>query len=304
MKIRDWGLVASGAVLPTVVGLTIYLARAEPEVGRGALQPLEPFGSERALDREMDRAQLPLAASPEAPESSAGHPKITEPRLARQLDLVRSKLEKIQREKRDLEAQVRALEGAHAQPAEGVSAGAPHEFDLDQEDWKELAAEYRIKYRIPCLMPADSPWPISQAELDRLGLSPEDGQLMQDAHRRSNARIWATVRPLCLKAVDDARAVDLLGAMECLRVIEQEANKENLTEAVDARRHVGEVHAGMRPPPPPGQEQHPVFEAYMAVTSEAKLFEADLAESFGPEEAKRIAESMSCVAARNYPSSK
>lgn len=304
MKIRDWALVASGAVLPTGVSLALYLARAEPEVGREALQPLQHAGSERAPEREVDRAPLPLTASPVAPEPSAAPRTTTEPSVARQLDRVRSKLEKLQREKGDLEAQVRALEGELAQPIEGVSAGAPHEFELDRDDWKELAAEHRIKYRIPCLMPADNPWPISPAELDKLGLSPEDGEVMQEAHLRSNARVWATVRPLCLKAVGDAHAVDLLGAMECLRVIEQEANKADLTEAVEARRHVGEVHAGMRPPPEPGQPQHPVFEAYMAVTSEAKLFEADLAEAFGPEEAKRVAQNMSCVAARNYPSSR
>jgi hypothetical protein len=132
--------------------------------------------------------------------------------------------------------------------------------------------------------------------LDELGLSPDDGESLTAAHRRSNGRIWATLRPLCMNVVGNADVVDLLGAMSCLRLIEQKSSKSDIMAPTNARRQVAEVHAGIRPPPEDGQPQDPVFEAYMALTSEAGLFESDLAESFGPEEAKRISQSMPCVA--------
>jgi hypothetical protein len=54
------------------------------------------------------------------------------------------------------------------------------------------------------------------------------------------------------------------------------------------------VRAGLRPEPRE-KPQHPIFENLMAVTGEMKRFEADLAESFGPEEAKRIAWGPGCM---------
>jgi len=54
------------------------------------------------------------------------------------------------------------------------------------------------------------------------------------------------------------------------------------------------VRAGLRPEPKE-KPQHPVFENLMAVTGEMKKFEADLAESFGPEEAKRLAWGPGCM---------
>jgi hypothetical protein len=54
------------------------------------------------------------------------------------------------------------------------------------------------------------------------------------------------------------------------------------------RRQVAEVNAGLRPPPEASQPQHPVFEALPGMSTEAQRFEAELADSFGPDEAKRV----------------
>lgn len=180
--------------------------------------------------------------------------------------------------------------------AEVPPTGDPRDFDLDREDWKALAAEGRIKYRIPCMMPADSAYTTPPADLDAPGLSPEDGQVLTEAHRRSNARVWETVRPLCMQVVGKADVVDLLGVPSCLRLIESAATSTDFMAAAAARRRVAEVHAGMTPAPGNGEPQSALFAALMAVTSEAQHFQADLAESFGPEEAQRIADSMRCVA--------
>ena len=104
------------------------------------------------------------------------------------------------------------------------------------------------------------------------------------------------MQPLCLEAVELPEVVDLLGVSNCLRVVEQVAKKRDFKATLEARRQVAEVHAGMRTSPDASLAKHPVFVADMALTSEARLFEADLAESFGPDEGRRIARSLRCVA--------
>ena len=54
-------------------------------------------------------------------------------------------------------------------------------------------------------------------------------------------------------------------------------------------RRVSEIHAGLRPAPAAGKDLHPVLGMFLALTSEPALFEAELAQSFGPEDARRLA---------------
>jgi hypothetical protein len=299
MRSRDWGLVASGAALATVMVVSLYEGRAmlahnEPDEGRASAAHRRPDA--RTSDRRLDEVELALRHTPDTPTSQTGDPAVTDARVASQLEQVRSKLHEVEREKQALNTELRALEGELDARARVPATGDPREFELDKDDWKALAAEGRIKYRIPCQVPADSSYTISQQELDEIGLSPEDGKLLVEARRRSNARVWATLRPLCLAVLGDADAVESIGPTNCLLLIEKDAMKKDALSAMTARQQVAEVHAGMRLPPEPGEKLSPVFEAYMAVTSEAHLFEADLAENFGPEEARRITHSMSCVA--------
>jgi hypothetical protein len=92
-----------------------------------------------------------------------------------------------------------------------------------------------------------------------------------------------------------AANVDLLGPRSCLNMLEQAAMSNDPKAYWGVRRQVGEVHPGMRAPPEAGPSRDPLFDVYMALTSEAQLFEADLAQSFGPEEAERIWQAMRCT---------
>jgi hypothetical protein len=300
MKGRDWVMLASGAALSATVVVAIYESRAHvavpgPQIAGEDMQALQP-GKEPTTDSRFDRVEVPATRSLTAPRPTVGGEASTETPVASQLERVRSKLQDVQREKHDLEAQLQILEGELAQHNGDLSGGDPADYDLDREDWKELAAKGRIKYRIPCLSSNGGAWQTSQPELDKLGLSAEDGQAIREAHRRSNARVWKTVRPLCVKAVGDAAVADRLGAEGCISLIEQAAQTNDPLAIANAQRQVAEVQAGIRPPPEAGQTRSPVFDTYLALTSEAQLFEADLAENFGPEEAKRITRSLPCVA--------
>jgi hypothetical protein len=270
------------------------LAQVDPGAERGATLARLPAGDEGPASPPLSRVELPLTASADLATASPAGGATASTRVSSQLEQVKGKLAEIQREKRDLEAQLRSLESELVQRPRSAPAGEAYEFELDRDDWKELAAQARIKYRIPCALPAESSYAIPQDQLDELGLSPDDGKTLLEAHRRSNARVWATLRPLCLKAVGDETVVDLLGRSNCMGVIERAVTKTDFAAATDTRRQVGEVHAGTGSPPEAGQAT-PLFQALMALTSEARHFEADLAENFGPEDAQRIVQSMHCA---------
>lgn len=302
MKSRDWMMLASGAALSAVVVVTIYEGRAPvaapgPQVEREDVQALQP-SSEATTESRSDGIEVPATGTSAARRPSARGRVNTETPVASQLEHIRGKLQEVQREKRDLEAQILTLEDELDERASSVPGGDPAEYDLDREDWKELAAKGRIKYRIPCLSSNGGAWQTSQPQLDKLGLSPEDGEVIGEAHRRSNARVWETVRPLCVKASGDAAVADRLGADGCITLIEQATSATDPMAIFNAQRQVAEVHAGMRPPPEAGQAQNPVFDTYLALTSEARLFEDDLAQHFGPGEAKRLTQSLPCVVTR------
>jgi hypothetical protein len=296
MKSRDWGQFGAGAAFAAIAVVAlyegkIYLANGADGTTRGVASPAR---LREAPDSRFDRIESPLRRSPDGAPGGAtpsATDKAMAARVANQLGGVRGKLAEVQREKGDLEARLRNLETELAERT-GSPQGEAHEFELDREDWKELAAESRIKYRIPCSLPSGGSYAIPRDELDELGLSPDDGKTLLEAHRRSNDRVWATLRPLCSEAVGDDAVVDLLGRSHCLGVIERTASKSDAATAGDARRHVAEAHAGVRTAE---AAPTPLFEALMALTNEAQDFEADLAENFGPEEAKRIVRSMRCV---------
>jgi len=297
---REWVRFAVAAALGAAAAVAFdagstYRKRSESRVAGG----LRPHGEPTAAGRALERIELPLLGPAPTPKSSPTDATNPKGRLKHQLDRVNDKLATVQREKaqlqgekRDLETQLLALKGE-------VAERDSYKYDLSQEDWKKLAAEGRVRYRMPCLMPLETGWKMPQQELDQLGLSPEDAEILAQAQRRSNHRVWDTLRPRCMKIVNNAEVVDLLGATSCQHLIEKVASRSERAAVMEARRQVAEVHAGLRPPPAAGQPQHPVFESLMTFSSEGKRFEADLAESFGPEEAKRIWQSMSCAARRD-----
>jgi ferric-dicitrate binding protein FerR (iron transport regulator) len=215
---------------------------------------------------------------------------------------LRSKVAELERERLDLEQQLRTLENGLAEVSETAPSNGrqknglePHDFDLDQADWKALAAQGRVHYLVPCMSPKGQTWVPDERALSALSLSPEDGQLLAEAYRRSNERLWATVRPLCVKAIGNEAIVDLLGGTTCMQIVQSTARADDPQAADDAFRRVAEVRAGLQPAPDPAKPQHPVFEGLWAMTGEMARFEADLIDSFGPDEAKRLAWHGGCM---------
>jgi hypothetical protein len=293
-------MAASGAVLAGSTIIARYELRGEPQSNPASI--VSALLARDSTTRESVGTEAePMAAAAPSESASKSPPDLNLASSAphAQVERLRSKLAEVAREKRELEAQLQAVEGELNRRANVPRTGDPQEFELDAEDWKALAAEGRIKYRIPCVLPPEATYGNLRGALDKLGLSPEEGDVLTEMHRRSNARVWSTLRPLCVELAGSAEVVDQLGASNCLSLIERASEKDGKA-SLASRRRVAEVHAGLAPAPsdasPGAAQRDPLFTALLAVTSEARRFQSDLAQSFGPEEAKRINDSLPCVA--------
>lgn len=210
--------------------------------------------------------------------------------LVSQVAEYKKRLEAIAHQKADLESQLKkSEEKLAAAQNDGAAPRARAEFDLTADDWKELAKDGTMKMAIPCNR--KDGWKPSSEQLDKLGLSPQDGPTLTGVYKRSNDRLWQVVRPLCKDVMGSQEAADKLGAGTCFHVVldlNRERDREGTNEAM---REVAEVRAGLRPMPGPNEPmaQHPIFKMFMALTGEMKQFETDLAQSLGPDEAHRVA---------------
>jgi hypothetical protein len=294
-RVRLGAAVILGAAAATAFheGRGLYRPR---RVGREDASVTAPAASAKVEQRQQ---ALGVASSTSGDPASGAGDEPDRRRALKQLEQINDKLANVQREKAELLRERRGLEEQLRSAQDEIAQRDRYKYDLTPEDWKKLAAESSVRYRMPCLMPGGAPRTLSEKELDELGLSPEDGKVLTAAYKHSNDRMWATLRPLCLKLVGSENVVDLLGAMNCLHLVEDAAFQRDSSAAFAARRQVAEVHAGLRAPPGSGEARHPSYDVLMAASSEGDRFEAELAESFGPDEAKRIWRSLRCVATRD-----
>lgn len=276
MSRRDWVLVIGTATLTTFVVLALTGSPTSPRT----TDLDEGLRTGRVSPSRVSELQ------PKTPEKLRVTPTPAH---------VPEESQKSQREKRKLRSRIQTLKSEVSELEESEFERTRYQFDLSQDDWKQLAEEGRLKYRFPCFRDPNHSWQMYEPTREKLGLSPDDGAIVMDAHRHSNERLWKTIQPLCLDIAHDESLVALLGLSGCKQLVEKAAYKNDPIGAHEERGLVAETHAGMRSPPKPDETQHPIFSLFMALTSEAQLFEEELAEHLGPDEAKRIWHSMTCA---------
>ena len=157
---------------------------------------------------------------------------------------------------------------------------------LTKEDWERFAKEGVVPYRVPCLR--DEPWTPNQRQIDRLGLSPNDTEVMKRAYEKSNERMRSEIQPLCARVVGSKEAADRIGPNACLSAIMDSSRRADADKMKESLVRVAEVNADKRPPPS-GPDVPPVEALLLAMTAESRRFEADLAKDLGPEDAARLA---------------
>lgn len=233
---------------------------------------------EKAFDAKVASA---ASASADEPLAKANE------NLVSQVGEYRSRLEAIAAQKLELEQKLKKTEEKLAS-LDGGTGRTRAEYDLTQEDWAELAKKGEVKFRRPCFR--QEGWELKPEKLNALGLAPQDNAPIRAAYERSYQRLWTQIRPMCAAALGTSgEVVDKIGADQCVHLVYELAQKEDKESTAEAHTQAAEIRAGLRPEPKPGEKQHPVLKLFLMMTSANGAFEADLAKTFGPEEAHRMA---------------
>ena len=290
VKKRDMVSASVGAVAGALAFVGVYEGkvavsqageRVELAAGESAIagpDGVKPAGDLADGERAFDATDAPSNAYAAANDRLAGQ--IRE--LNRQLTKLDDEKETLERNLATAKQQLASIE------SDGSVAVPKNEFDLDQNDWAELAKNGTIKYRVPCVRKEG--WKPSPEALDKLGLAPDDAETIAEAYASSNARVWGEIKPLCTEILSgSSELADLLGPDTCTHVVLTQERNRSGSSASEAMRQVGEMRAGLRPMPAPGEAVNPVAKVFLALTGELSKFQSELAESFGPEEAHRLA---------------
>jgi hypothetical protein len=232
--------------------------------------------------RDVDFAAL--AARDEATDTANKN-------LVEQVSDYKNRLELLQAQKKQVEAR---LSDAEKKLATENNGGTPprNEYDLRKEDWAEMAKTGEYRFRAPCSN-LDG-WQPSPDDLNDLGLSTQDGAAIRDAFRRTAQQTNKEMKPLCVKVLGSEELADKLADM-CDRIVNDYSrslrNKEGASgaEEEDPMKFVAEVRAGLRPMPGPNDPVSPGVRSLLIKTGAIDTLEAELAKSFGPDEAHRIA---------------
>jgi hypothetical protein len=284
----------AGAALGFAAAALIYGGTRAPEVG---LVPLRP--SSEASDGWPPPAELggPSAErgggegeGAEADEAPRGEASATDARAeaekrARAIELgtLRARERAAQQELSEARQRIAQLEKEAAAGQPRPEPRTRHEYDLSVEDWKALAKENTVKYRVPCGDAARLP---NDGTLEQLGLAPDDYEAVRGAFEHSITRQQEALAPLCAAALGGRMDVaSALNIDSCRTIIFSTASSRSESGAQSARA-VASYMAGEAPRP--GENAPLTARAWLALVEESKHFEDELAETFGPEEARRV----------------
>lgn len=292
MQKRDMKSGAVGAALSALAFVAVYEGkvavshagqRADLGAGESAQIGADGLAKSATSDGEKAFDAKVAAAQAESDPTAAANQN-----LVSQVSEYKQRLEAIAAQKTELEKKLATTEKQLEAAREGGTVGpAKHDFDLDADDWKELAKKGTVKARIPCFR--EEQWNPSPETIDKLGLDQEDLAALKGAYKYSTDKMWARIKPLCTQAVGSAEAAEKLGPSTCQFLILDIEEGKSGGAAKLAMKMVGEVRGGIRPAPGANEAVNPVYSMFMAVTEGIHDFESQLAKSVGPEEAHRLA---------------
>jgi hypothetical protein len=285
MNTRDLKSAAIGAALTSIAFVTVYegkvaVSHAAESVTLTAGESARADGAGVSkIGGTLSSADSEHALSADEALAAANE------NLVGDVSDYRRKLEALDAEKHEVETRLGAAEKKLA--ATDAQALGTNPFDLAKEDWSELAKTGTVKYKLPCLK--FDGWKPGADDLNKLGLAPTDAPTIQDAYKRSTARVWAVLKPLCAQAVGSAEVAERIGPDSCVHIILDLEREQNSAAANQAMYDIGAIRSGKKPVPAAGEQVDPVLQMFLTLTDGTPAFERDLAQSFGPDEAHRLA---------------
>ena len=259
MKRRDVGAGALGALAAAVVVVGVYEGKVQVSHGK---QAVTVGAGERVVadgtSVRPERATLPaIAAAPrDKPRSS---------------DDLRERLRQLEDERTQLEQELAAA-------YETAEAAGKHPYDLSPEDWAQLAKEGAFKYQMPCHRKGG--FRPSPEQLAKLGLAPKDADVIQTAYRNANERFGKEMTALCNEAFGATKR----DISECITSLFTNMYKEG--QARDTFTHAAEIRAGVKQAPADAQAS---LRMLLVFSGSMQGFEQELAQTYGADEAHRIA---------------
>jgi hypothetical protein len=172
-------------------------------------------------------------------------------------------------------------------PVTGADAGRRERrqrAEMTPEDWERMAEAGTVPVRFPCIR--DKPWAPTDRAVDRLGLAPGDVDTIRQAYAASNKRVSDAVTPLCVQTLGNAQLAEKVGPADCIDLIAGAARKSSGGDAKAALTRVAEAQA--KGSASVGNDAPLVAQLAVALLKESKAFEDDLAQKFGPEDAKHL----------------
>jgi hypothetical protein len=245
-----------------------------------ALRPSsEPPQEAPAAAQRVDSNPSPRAGiEPKAPDGNADVQKDTRARELRELrareQAARDQLALARQRVADLEKELN-----DAPPASPKRTR--REFDLTPEDWRQMASDGVMKYRLPCEGP-----PPGNDVLDDLGIAPDDRDVTRQAFEHSATRLRSAILPLCAAALGERTELALEMSTESCRQVILGTASDRAESKVGSVKSVASYMAGDAPRP---AENSSITERmFLVLAEESKHIEEELAEAFGPEEAHRL----------------
>jgi hypothetical protein len=278
---------AVGAVLSAVAFVSVYEGKVAVSHASQSVT-LTAGESARADSSGVHRGASDAAGEPGA-AGAGGAAADSDPLVAANANLSDSvrdykrRLESIEAQKTSVEKQLaEAQQKLAAAQSDGQAVAAKSPYDLDQNDWKQLAKEGKVVARMAC--PRDD-GNVSVKSLNKLGLAPQDAQPIHDALQRSTTRVWNVLRPLCIQALQgSAEMADKLGPSTCQALVGDVAQQHEDTG--EETRLVAEIRAGLVPMD--AAKLGSYGKMLYAMSGESKALEQDLAQSIGPDDAHRF----------------
>lgn len=293
MNKRDLKVAAGSTILSALAFVAVYegkvaVSHASERVELTAGQTAQSGNGTVRLTNGESPADIELALA-NANSNGDDDPQVAANRnLVHQIGEYRHRLESLESEKTELKTKLAKSENALSASKDGAPAVVKPEFDVTPEDWKEFAKDGTIKYQNPCI-DLKGGWTPSPEKLNQLGLSPDDAAPIKNAYKASSERLWATIKPLCVAAVGGNEDIATrIGPDTCVFIVSDMEKERDPEGVMKTRKLIGQIRAGEAPMPAPNAAMSPVMKLFLSLTGESKNFENDLAQTFGPEEARRL----------------
>lgn len=153
------------------------------------------------------------------------------------------------------------------------------DWEFSREDWAQMAKSGHFKMRLPCMR--KDGWRPDTESLDKLGLAPQDADVIQAASKKAMDRTQSAIHPYCAEILGSDELATKLSEM-CGDIVRRHVGRQSQEGAQYAQKTVAEMRAGLRPLPAPGDKVAPLVGTFLAETAALGIFEEELAKTMGP----------------------